>query len=114
VSRLYKMEIEPFLIAYAINLVVAQRLIRTLCPKCKQEVSSPDPLKLKQLGFSGKEVDEHTIYTANQDSNCDQCSGTGYDGRRAIAEALYLTEPIRHMIVEAEGVVDEGAIREHA
>jgi len=114
VSRLYKMDIEPFLIAYAINLVVAQRLIRTLCPKCKQEVEDPDHLKLEHLGFSGRAVEQNTIYAANEGSNCDRCNGTGYDGRRAIAEALYLTQPIRHMIVEAEGVVDEGAIREHA
>ncbi|MCS4102148.1 GspE/PulE family protein [Salinibacter ruber] len=114
VSRLYKMEIEPFLIAYAINLVVAQRLIRTLCPNCKQEVTNPDAVKLRQLGFSEEEIDSATFYAADDKGGCGQCGGTGYDGRRAIAEALYLTEPIRHMIVEAEGIVDEGAIREHA
>ncbi len=114
VSRLYKMDIEPFLLAYAINLIVAQRLIRTLCPNCKQEVRDPDFVKLEQLGFTEEEVDKGTIYAPPNHSNCSQCSGTGYDGRRAIAEALYLTQPIRHMIVEAEGVVDEGAIREHA
>jgi len=113
VSRLYKMDIEPFLIAYAINLVVAQRLIRTLCPNCKRTVQSPDAVKLRQLGFSDEEIRTGAFYTA-RDSGCAQCGGTGYDGRRAIAEALYLTQPIRHMIVEAEGVVDEGAIREHA
>ena len=113
VSRLYKMDIEPFLIAYAINLVVAQRLIRTLCPNCKRKVRSPDAVKLRQLGFSDEEIRTGAFYTA-RDSGCPQCGGTGYDGRRAIAEALYLTQPIRHMIVEAEGVVDEGAIREHA
>ena len=113
VSRLYKMDIEPFLIAYAINLVVAQRLIRTLCTNCKQNVRDSDPVKLKQLGFSDEEIDTGTFYTARA-SGCSQCGGTGYDGRRAIAEALYLTPPIRHMIVEAEGVVDESAIREHA
>ena len=113
VSRLYKMDIEPFLIAYAINLVVAQRLIRTLCTNCKQHVRDPDPVKLKQLGFSDEEIDTGAFHTARA-SGCSQCGGTGYDGRRAIAEALYLTQPIRHMIVEAEGVVDESAIREHA
>ena len=113
VSRLYKMDIEPFLIAYAINLVVAQRLIRTLCSNCKQVVQDRDPVKLQQLGFSDEEIETGTFY-APQESGCNQCGGTGYDGRRAISEALYLTEPIRHMIVEAEGVVDEGAIRTHA
>ena len=114
VSRLYKMDIEPFLIAYAINLVVAQRLIRTLCPNCKQEITNPDAVKLRQLGFSEEEINTGTFYAADDKGGCSECGGTGYDGRRAIAEALYLTEPIRHMIVEAEGIVDEGAIRKHA
>jgi len=114
VSRLYKMDIEPFLIAYAINLVVAQRLLRTLCPDCKQQHADPDPVFLKQLGFSNEEIENETFYTTGDNPNCKRCSGTGYDGRRAIAEALYFTQPIRHMIVEAEGMVDEGEIREHA
>jgi len=114
VSRLYKMGIEPFLLAYAINLVVAQRLIRTLCPECKQEMQDPDPLRLKELGFSDEEIETETLYAPGDDPNCSACGGTGYAGRRAIAEALYLTQPIRHMIVESDGVVDEGEIREHA
>jgi type IV pilus assembly protein PilB len=56
VARLYKMGIEPFLIAYAINLVVAQRLIRRLCPVCKVVDEHPDPLLLERLGFSPDEV----------------------------------------------------------
>ncbi|PSQ99490.1 MAG: type II secretion system protein E [Bacteroidetes bacterium SW_11_64_17] len=114
VSRLYKMGIEPFLLAYAINLVVAQRLIRTLCSGCKKELRDPDPVRLNHLGFSEEEIENETIYTPSDNSNCSKCGGTGYDGRRAIAEALYLTQPIRQMIVEAEGVVDEGEIRKHA
>ena len=52
VSRLYKMGLEPFLIAYAINLVVAQRLIRSLCHDCKTVQSNPDPVMLRELGFT--------------------------------------------------------------
>ncbi|MFO8098419.1 MAG: GspE/PulE family protein [Salinibacter sp.] len=114
VSRLYKMGIEPFLIAYAINLVVAQRLIRTLCPKCKEPNPEPDPVKLKQLGFSEEEIANNTIYGPSNDGSCSRCGGTGYDGRRAIAEALYFSQEIRHMIVEADEMVDEDAIRRHA
>lgn len=114
VSRLYKMGIEPFLLAYAINLVVAQRLIRTLCPRCKKEDHDRDPVLLEQLGFRDEEIENGTFYTAGDNSACSQCGGTGYAGRRAIAEALYMSRPIRHMIVESDGMVDEGAIREHA
>jgi type IV pilus assembly protein PilB len=114
VSRLYKMGIEPFLIAYAINLVVAQRLIRTLCPACKQEHTNPDPVLLRQLGFPTEEVQSTTFYRAGDESGCDTCGGTGYVGREAIAEALRFTRPIQHMIVQAEGMVEEDEIRTHA
>jgi len=115
VSRLFKMGIEPFLIAYAINLVVAQRLIRTLCPDCKREVPDPDHVLLREMGFSEQEMADNTFYTApDGDHRCSRCGGTGYDGRRAIAEALHFSREIRHMIVEAEGMVDEGDIRDHA
>jgi len=114
VSRLYKMGIEPFLIAYAINLVVAQRLIRTLCPNCKKPNPNPDPVLLEQLGFSEDEIEENIIYEPNDGSSCGQCGGTGYHGRQAIAEALHFSREIRHMIVEADDMVDEGAIRDHA
>ncbi len=114
VSRLYKMGIEPFLIAYAINLVVAQRLIRTLCPACKQEHPDPDPVMLRQLGFSDEEVHATTFYQPGRNPNCGECEGHGYAGREAIAEALHFSRPIQHMIVEAEGMVEEERIREHA
>ena len=114
ISRLYKMGIEPFLIAYAINLVVAQRLIRTLCPECKKPDPNPDPVLLEQLGFSEDEIHTVDFYTEGDDHKCTTCSGTGYKGRRAVAEALHFSRPIRHMIVESEEMVDESAIREHA
>ena len=114
ISRLYKMGIEPFLIAYAINLVVAQRLIRNLCPQCKEVDPNPDTVLLEQLGFASDEIETIDVYTEGHDRSCSRCSGTGYKGRQAIAEALYFSRPIRHMIVEADDMVDEGAIRDHA
>jgi type IV pilus assembly protein PilB len=112
VTRLYKMDIEPFLIAYAINLVVAQRLIRTLCPNCRQPITNPDQTKFLHLGFTEEEIEHGDFYAAG--TGCKVCGGTGYEGRRAIAEALYFTDEIRHLIVEAEGSIDESSIREHA
>ena len=114
ISRLYKMGIEPFLIGYAINLVVAQRLIRTLCPDCKAVDTSPDPVLLEQLGFSDTEIRTVDFYTEGDAPQCSTCGGTGYKGRQAVAEALHFSRPIRHMIVEADDMVDESAIREHA
>lgn len=114
VSRLYKMGIEPFLIAYAINLVVAQRLIRRLCPTCKVLDTDPDPILLKNLGFTRQEIEETPIYTEGHKQDCPTCKGLNFKGRRAVTEALYFSREIRHMIAESEGMLDELAIKQKA
>jgi len=114
VSLLFKMGVEPFLIAYAINLVVAQRLIRGLCPDCKEVDDDPDPVMLERLNFSDDEIAENTFYKAATNGSCPKCGGQGYKGRRAICETMYFTRDIRHMIVEAGEKIDEDAIRTQA
>ena len=115
VARLYKMGVEPFLIAYAINLVVAQRLIRALCPACKQADDDPDPILLDRLGFTEAHLaSTKQIYKAGDKRSCPTCKGTAYKGRRAISETLYFTREIRHLIVESDKKLDEGAIRDLA
>ncbi len=114
VSRLYKMGVEPFLIAYAINLVVAQRLIRVVCPDCKEVDEDPDRTLLRGLGWSDEEIDENTIYKANRGSGCPTCNGNGYKGRRAVCETLYFTSEIRTMVAESAEAIDEDAIRDQA
>ncbi len=111
VSRLFKMGIEPFLIAYAINLVVAQRLIRTLCPDCKQPDPEVDAVLARELGFSEEEIATTTFYRPHLGSSCPTCKGRGYKGRRAVAEALYFSHAIREAIVEAGDVIDEDELR---
>jgi type IV pilus assembly protein PilB len=114
VSRLYKMGIEPFLIAYAINLVVAQRLIRVLCPACKIE-ETPDDALLERMGFSKEDIASSTFYThAPSDSPCKKCGDSGYSGRRAISETMLFTPEIRHIIVAADELVDEDKLRKTA
>ena len=112
VSRLYKMGLEPFLIAYAINLVVAQRLIRTLCPDCKRPDQNLDRGLLLELGFTAEQIDASTIYQATSGTTCPTCKGKGYKGRRACAEALYFTPAIQRSIVQAGGKIDEEEIRQ--
>lgn len=114
VSRLYKMGIEPFLIAYAINLVVAQRLLRTLCPDCKTVDTDPDRVLMKSVGFTDEELDTYTIYKAGGKKNCKTCKGSGYKGRRAMCETLYFSRDIRHIVVESGEAIDEDAIRDKA
>jgi len=108
VARLYKMGIEPFLIAYAINIIVAQRLIRKLCEFCKTKVTSLDEDLLSAAGVDINELKKHTVYAAK---GCDKCNKTGYKGRMAIHEALYFTKEIRQIIVRSGIEVDEEKIR---
>ena len=84
VSRLYKMGIEPFLIAYSINLVVAQRLMRTLCRLCKEPIPQIDPAVAASLGFTEQEVTTTVFYRA---VGCTKCIH-GYSGRIGIHEVL--------------------------
>jgi type IV pilus assembly protein PilB len=108
VSRLYKMGIEPFLIAYAINLIVAQRLVRRLCPKCKKKVTNFDEALMSAAQLNIAEWRNYTIYEA---VGCDECNGTGYKGRLAIHEALYFTKELRQLIVKSGVEVDEESLR---
>ena len=114
VSRLYKMGVEPFLIAYAINLVVAQRLIRKLCPQCKRVDHDPDPIFLKNLGFTPEDIEETTFYTEGDDRKCSKCGGLGYKGRRAVTEAMYFTRQMRHLIADSEGKLSDEDIKDLA
>lgn len=116
VSRLYKMGLEPFLIAYAINLVVAQRLMRTLCSSCKKPIAEADldTTLMRELGFTEEDIAETTFFDARPGSGCSNCKGQGFKGRRAIAEALYFSPTIRQMIVEAGGSIDEDGLAAQA
>jgi len=107
VARLYKMGIEPFLIAYAINVIVAQRLVRKLCNKCKKKVSNFDEEAMKSAGLNIAEWRNFDIYKA---VGCEKCNQTGYKGRIAIHEALYFTKEIREIIVRSGIEVDEEKI----
>ena len=113
VSRLFKMGIEPFLIAYAINIVVAQRLIRKLCPTCKVK-KAPDEQLLKILGFSEQEMNETEFMVAGRASDCPTCNGQGFKGRRAVAETLFFSDDIRRQILASGEAIDEATIREQA
>ncbi len=110
VARLYKMGIEPFLIAYAINIIVAQRLIRTLCKICKQPIDDDERVDLIKFGFSEEDAMKHTFFKA---VGCDKCNG-GYKGRAAIHEALYFTKAIKNIVLNAGEKVDENSIRDQA
>jgi type IV pilus assembly protein PilB len=111
VARLYKMGIEPFLIAYAINLIVAQRLVRRLCPDCKKRTANFDEVVMKAAGLNIAEWRNFVVY---EPVGCEKCGKTGYKGRLAIHEALYFTREIREIIVKSGIEVDEESVRKQA
>ncbi|HCA81261.1 MAG TPA: pilus assembly protein PilB [Bacteroidetes bacterium] len=108
VSRLYKMGVEPFLIAYSINIILAQRLVRKLCDRCKVPVDEPDLEALIKLGMKEEEVADAKLY---RPVGCISCL-KGYKGRTAIYEALPFTKTIRQFILKAGDIVDDEAIRQ--
>jgi len=110
ISRLFKMGVEPFLIANAVNLVMAQRLIRTLCKYCK-EVVDPHPETLKGIGFTGEEIESTVFYGP---VGCEKCNNSGYKGRAAIHEALLFTKEIKRLILDSGDDIDEDVIKEQA
>jgi type IV pilus assembly protein PilB len=104
ITRLVDMGIEPFLVGSSLILVVAQRLVRKLCPKCKLVDDTPKEA-LVRLGVL-KSLDENiTIYKANP-KGCDECKGTGYKGRTAVHEILEVDEEIRRLIVKGATAED--------
>lgn len=110
VARLFKMGVEPFLIAYAINIIVAQRLIRKLCEVCKKRIVNLEE-HLLPTGLAIKDWVGHEIYDA---VGCEKCNHSGYKGRMAIHEALYFTKEVRRLIVRAGEEIDEEALRDQA
>jgi len=96
-TRLIEMGVEPFLVGSALDCIVAQRLARRLCPKCK-EAYVPEGGELETLGWDPDSADElPTLYRA---VGCGACGRTGFHGRFAIHEVLLVTEEIERLIVD--------------
>lgn len=95
IHRLLNMGIEPFLVASAVNTVVAQRLVRKNCESCKT-VHSVDPAVLTKVGFTNEELKGFEYYAGE---GCANCNDTGYKGRRPIFEVLECNEAVREMIL---------------
>lgn len=94
VVRLINMGVEPFLIASSVLLVAAQRLIRKLCPDCKEPYEVSDAIK-KQLHLNKEE--KLTFYRAK---GCRRCFNTGYRGRVGMIETIPLTDPIKELVLK--------------
>ncbi|RKY39212.1 MAG: type II secretion system protein GspE [Candidatus Omnitrophota bacterium] len=91
-TRLIDMNIEPYLLSSAVVMVVAQRLIRKICPECKEEERIPQAV-LKRVGLQ-----EGKFYKGK---GCQMCNNTGYYGRSAILEVLLVDDKIREMVAKS-------------
>jgi len=97
IGRLIEMGIEPFLVASSTDAIVAQRLARKLCPKCKQGYT-PTLQALKENGFPL--VDGESIPTLFRPVGCQKCGKTGYRGRTSVHEIMQMSEEIERLTVE--------------
>lgn len=102
--RLLDVGAEPFLIATSVIGVMAQRLIRVLCPHCKESYS-PSELELATLGITREQAQNSQVSKA---VGCDKCNGKGYLGRTLIAELLSVDDDIRSLVMQKK---DGGSIR---
>jgi len=94
-TRLIDMGIEPFLVASSVEAILAQRLVRMICPHCKVE-QAVEPNYLMKIGFPRDEIATTKFYRG---AGCDQCRQLGYQGRLAIYELLLVTEQLRPLIM---------------
>lgn len=96
VTRLIDMKVEPFLIASSVNAFLAQRLVRTLCPHCR-EPYKPAARELKEVGLTVSKLKNGTLY---RPKGCDKCLNSGYRGRTGIYEFLPVTQSLRGLIMK--------------
>ena len=94
-TRLIDMGIEPFLVASSVEAIMAQRLVRTICPHCKSE-QKVERDYLRKIGFPEEEIDSTRFMRG---AGCEECRQLGYQGRLAIYELLVLNEGLRPLIL---------------
>jgi len=97
-TRLTDMGIEPFLIASSVEAVMAQRLVRTICPTCKTE-QKVNADYLRKIGFPENEIGTAKFWHG---AGCENCRQQGYKGRKGIYELLVVTEALRTLIMNRE------------
>lgn len=100
VTRLIDIGVKPFLVASSTRAIMAQRLVRRICPKCKEEYV-PGEHELHLLGPAAAQVQGAALFRGK---GCSDCSGTGYRGRLGIYEIFVLNDDVRHMINDQAAV----------
>ena len=96
VTRLVDMGTQPFLVAASLEGILAQRLLRTICPDCKAPYE-PSEAILTQLGVAPHELGDKSFFTGK---GCKSCADSGYKGRAGLYELLNVSDPIRELIID--------------
>jgi general secretion pathway protein E/type IV pilus assembly protein PilB len=96
VTRLIDMGVKPFLVASSCRAIMAQRLVRKLCQKCK-EPHTPTPYEMQVLKLDPRELEKTTLYRGR---GCPECGKTGYRGRTGVYEIFELNDEVRQLIYE--------------
>ncbi len=101
VTRLLNMGVEPFLVTASVNLVLAQRLARRICPECKVEVETT-PQALLDIGCTEEQA-EGTIFRG---AGCNNCNGAGYRGRVALYEVMPFTDKLKELVLHGASTAE--------
>ncbi len=101
-GRFLNMKVEPYNFVSALNCVVAQRLVRLICARCRTEAHHT-PKALEESGIDPKKYAGHVFY---EGKGCIDCNGTGYMGRMAIAEILDMSDRIRELILDRKSAAE--------
>jgi len=94
ITRLIDMGVKPFLVASSIQAIMAQRLIRVICKKCKVPDENPDPHSLRMLNITPEDLEKYTI---SKGAGCSNCQHTGFKGRIGIFEMFELNSEVREL-----------------
>jgi type IV pilus assembly protein PilB len=103
ITRLIDMGVKPFLVASSIQAIMAQRLVRVICKKCKTVDENPNEKHLKLLGIDPAELKKRPVYKG---TGCSACSNTGYKGRLGIFEMIELNSEIRELAFKRAPTTD--------
>jgi type IV pilus assembly protein PilB len=102
ITRMIDMGIEPFNVSSAVNLILAQRLVRRICKECKAEYEY-SPEELKALAVGPRDFEGVTCYKG---SGCDACNGSGYKGRAGLYEVMALSPELRRLILRGASTAE--------
>ena len=102
ITRLIDMDIEPFLITSTLEAIIAQRLIRVICPSCK-EAYTPEDKEFEKIGLSRDEVQGKTFYRGR---GCEECAHIGFRGRTAIFEIMIMNDRLREITARKAATKD--------